>query len=96
MDQPGQFSPNVEFGIEGRRAHFDKDSYRQPVLTQRPLKPKNYRRGQADVEAEKVRRRLRDLQGYDLMMDDDGPCHGQHQKDSRAVPATIAEESETL
>jgi hypothetical protein len=62
-------SSEVEYGIEGRRAQFDKNSYRQPVLTQRPLKPKNYRRGQPDEEAEKVRNRLRELQDYDLMED---------------------------
>jgi hypothetical protein len=95
MEQPGPFSSDVEFGIEGRRAQFDKDSYRQPVLTQKPLKPKNYRRGQVDTEAEKVRKRLRDLQGYDLM-DDDGPGPGSHHWDARVGPATIPEESVTL
>jgi hypothetical protein len=95
MDQPGPFSTDIEFGIEGRRAQFDKDSYRQPVLTQRPLKPKNYRRGQADAEAVKVRKRLSELQGYDLM-EDDATFHRQLQRDSRAGPATILEEPATL
>jgi hypothetical protein len=96
MKQSGSFSSGVEFGIEGRRAQFDKDSYRQPVLTQRPLKPKNYRRGQADTEAEKVRKQLRDLLGYDLM-NDDGPFSGQFQRDNnRESPANILEEPVTL
>jgi hypothetical protein len=60
-------SSGVGYGIEGRRAQFDKTSYRQPVLTQKPLKPKNYRRGQPDLEAEQVRRRLQELQDYELM-----------------------------
>lgn len=65
--EPHMSSSEVEYGIEGRRHQFDKNSYRQPVLTQKPLKPKNYRRGQSDAEAEKVRIRLRELQDYDLM-----------------------------
>ena len=65
--EPQPSSSDVEYGIEGRRHQFDKNSYRQPVLTQRPLKPKNYRRGQPDAEADRVRTRLRELQDYDLM-----------------------------
>ena len=68
---PRPSSSEVEYGIEGRRHQFDKNSYRQPVLTQKPLKPKNYRRGQPDGEAEKVRTRLRELQDYDLMEESD-------------------------
>ena len=96
MDQPGPSSSDIEYGIEGRRAQFDKDSYRQPVLTQRPLKPKNYRRGQADAEAEKVRKRLRELQGYDLMEDDGSGPSPRLKKDSTSGPATIPEEPVTL
>ena len=59
----GELSDEVLY----RRHQFDKNSYRQPVLTQRPLKPKNYRRGQPDAEADRVRTRLRELQDYDLM-----------------------------
>ena len=51
----------AEYGIEGRRLQFQKDSYRQPVLTRKPMIPKNYRRGQPDPEAEFCINRLRDL-----------------------------------
>jgi Calcium-dependent channel, 7TM region, putative phosphate len=51
--------PNSEYGIESRRRSFNKDSYRQPVLTQRPTKPWMYRRGQEDDETILVRRQLR-------------------------------------
>lgn len=51
----------AEYGIEGRRLQFQKDSYRQPVLTRRPMNPKNYRRGQSDPEADFCRKRLREL-----------------------------------
>ena len=51
----------MKYGIEGRRAQFQKDSYRQPVLTQRPMNPKNYRRGQPDPETELCRTLLREL-----------------------------------
>lgn len=97
MDQVGLASSDVEYGIEGRRAQFDKDSYRQPVLTQRPLKPKNYRRGQSDLEAEKVRKRLRELQeGYDLMEDNGAESSSGLKMDSRGGPATIPEEPVTF
>mmetsp|Transcript_28604 Transcript_28604/g.77462 ORF Transcript_28604/g.77462 Transcript_28604/m.77462 type:complete len:1097 (+) Transcript_28604:157-3447(+) len=49
------------YGIEGRRLQFQKDSYRQPVLTRRPMIPKNYRRGQPDPEAEICTQRIRDM-----------------------------------
>jgi len=93
IDTPRGLS-EVEYGIEGRRAQFDKNSYRQPVLTQRPLKPKNYRRGQADAEAERVRSRLRELQDYDLM-DDGGVGSNRMQRDGSAQQSTpcIPEES---
>lgn len=51
----------VEHGIEGRRLQFQKDSYRQPVLTRKPMHPRSYRRGQPDSEAELCTRRLREL-----------------------------------
>lgn len=49
------------YGIEGRRLQFQKDSYRQPVLTRKPRNPKNYRRGQPDPEAALCMSRLREL-----------------------------------
>jgi hypothetical protein len=94
MDQVGRSSSDIEYGIEGRRAQFDKDSYRQPVLTQKPLRPKNYRRGQPDAEAEMVRRRLRELQGYDLMEDGCGGSASGFKRDNAGGPATIPEGSE--
>ena len=51
----------TEYGIEGRRLQFQKDSYRQPVLTRKQMCPKNYRRGQPDFEAERCTSRLREL-----------------------------------
>lgn len=54
-------SPEVKYGIEGRRAQFQKDSYRQPVLTRPPMDPKNYRKQEQDPEAEICRTRLQDL-----------------------------------
>ncbi len=57
----------VEFGIEGRRTQFDKNSYRQPVLTHEPMLPRPYRWGQPDPMAEECRERLRSLQDYSLM-----------------------------
>ena len=80
IDEPR--SSEIEYGIEGRRAQFDKNSYRQPVLAQKPLKPKNYRRGQADPEAEKVRKRLRELQNYDLMEDSEDTATSELKRDS--------------
>jgi hypothetical protein len=59
----------TSYGIEGRRKQFDKNSYRQPVLTERPLRPKNYRRGQRDTVSEDVRTKLRELHDYSLMSD---------------------------
>mmetsp|Transcript_9175 Transcript_9175/g.22503 ORF Transcript_9175/g.22503 Transcript_9175/m.22503 type:complete len:215 (-) Transcript_9175:918-1562(-) len=51
----------AEYGIAGRRLQFQKDSYRQPVLTRRTMNPKNYRRGKPDPEAELCISRLRYL-----------------------------------
>eukprot|EP00536_Pseudo-nitzschia_multiseries_P008702 jgi/Psemu1/257464/estExt_Genewise1Plus.C_2260019 len=42
-----------------RQQQFQKDSYRQPVLTRRPMIPKHYRRGQPDSEAELCTKRVR-------------------------------------
>lgn len=49
----------TEYGIESRRRSFDKNSYRQPVLTQLPTKPWMYRRGQEDAETVSVRQQLK-------------------------------------
>lgn len=54
----------ARYGVEGRRQLFEKDSYRQPVLTRKPMHPKNYRRGQPDPEAEIVTSRLRELREH--------------------------------
>jgi hypothetical protein len=58
---------SVEFGVEARRAQFDKNSYRQPVLTQKAMVPRSYRRGQVDPLTDDCRTRLRELQDYSLM-----------------------------
>jgi hypothetical protein len=57
----------VEFGIEARRNQFDKNSYRQPVLTQKSMLPSPYRRDQPDPMTEECRSKLRELQDYSLM-----------------------------
>ena len=58
-----------EFGIEARRNQFTKNSYRQPVLTQKAMVPEFYRKGQKDTLTEECRARLKDLQIYSLMHD---------------------------
>ena len=65
----GEDDTEVSYGVEGRRKQFDKDSYRQPVLTEKPLRPKNYRRGERDTVSEDVRTKLHELQDYALMND---------------------------
>jgi hypothetical protein len=57
----------VEFGIEGRRTQFNKNEYRQPVLTVKPMMPRQYRWGQPDPLAEEAREKLRSMQDYSLM-----------------------------
>lgn len=58
-----------EFGTEARRKQFTKDSYRQPVLTQKAMVPRSYRFGQVDHLTEECRIRLKELQEYSLMHD---------------------------
>jgi hypothetical protein len=51
-------------GIESRRRNFDRNSYRQPVLTERVVVPLPYRRGKDDeltVQARELLRRIRGL-----------------------------------
>jgi len=51
-------------GIESRRRNFDKDSYRQPVLTEQIIEPLPYRRGKTDemtVQACELLARIRRL-----------------------------------
>lgn len=66
-DELTQDGVPVEFGIEGRRMHFNKNEYRQPVLTVKPMMPRPYRWGQPDPLAEEAREKLRSLQDYSLM-----------------------------
>lgn len=75
----------VSYGIEGRRKQFNKDSYRQPVLTQKPLRPKNYRRGQRDATSEECRTKLGDLQDYSLMTDQTGASAASFNRKSPAA-----------
>ena len=55
------------FGIEARRAQFDKSAYRQPVLTQKPMLPRKYRRGQDDALTDECRAQLEEMSDYNLM-----------------------------
>jgi hypothetical protein len=51
-------------GIESRRRNFDRNSYRQPVLTERVIEPLPYRRGKDDemsVQARELLQRIRGL-----------------------------------
>ncbi|CAJ1948545.1 unnamed protein product [Cylindrotheca closterium] len=56
-------------GNEVRRTQFNKDCYRQPVLTQKALVPKAYRRGQTDPLTFDCCQKLKELQQYSLMED---------------------------
>ena len=69
----GEDDIEVSYGVEGRRKQFDKNSYRQPVLTEKPLRPKNYRRGERDAVSEEVRAKLHELQDYALLTDKSTP-----------------------
>ena len=46
-------------GVELRRRIFDRNSYRQPVLTEHAVEPMTYRRGVDDDETIAVRKQLR-------------------------------------
>lgn len=70
----------IAHGIEGRRHHFQKDSYRQPVLTRKPMHPRNYRRGQPDAEAEFCTRRLKELQEQNLSGTESGTLNEESTK----------------
>lgn len=72
-----------EFGVEARRAQFDENSYRQPVLTQKAMAPRAYRRGQIDVMTDDCRTRLLDLQDYALL---DGSSSGSVTSSARKGP----------
>lgn len=67
LDELSSDGTEAGYGIEARRAQFDTYSYRQPVLAQKPMKPKNYRRGQRDHVSDEVRSQLKHLQNYNLM-----------------------------
>lgn len=71
----------LEFGIEARRKQFDKNSYRQPVLTQKSMLPSPYRRDQPDPMTDESRSKLRELQDYSLMTDSvTSPCASETDK----------------
>jgi len=57
-------------GIDDRRAKFDKDAYQQPVLTQKSMLPRYYRKGVRDTLTEDCRIALKEAQNYTLMSDD--------------------------
>ena len=54
------------YGMDARRKQFDKNSYKQPVLTQKPMLPRRYRRGHNDRLTFECRAKL---QAYALMND---------------------------
>jgi len=66
-----RYNRNDEMGSghEVRRSQFNKDCYRQPVLTQKALVPKAYRRGQTDPLTLDCCQKLKELQEYSLMED---------------------------
>jgi hypothetical protein len=51
-------------GIALREREFDKNAYRQPVLTELATEPLTYRRGVDDDETIEVRRRLREINRF--------------------------------
>lgn len=55
-------SPN---GMESRRRNFDKDSYRQPVLSEKHIEPLPYRRGREDELTMKAKELLSRINGAD-------------------------------
>ena len=55
----------IDYGVKARRKGFDKNSYRQPVLTKLPDEPWNYRRSQPhDPETEEVKAQLRQINRF--------------------------------
>eukprot|EP00934_Nitzschia_sp_Nitz4_P006176 Nitzschia sp. Nitz4//scaffold4_size323378//84551//88052//NITZ4_000640-RA/size323378-snap-gene-0.407-mRNA-1//1//CDS//3329553339//6166//frame0 len=51
-----------ELGVAARRSQFDKNSYRQPVLTEPPMTPMHYRRGHPDTITEEVATSIKAVQ----------------------------------
>lgn len=78
-----------EFGIEARRNQFTKNSYRQPVLTQKAMVPEFYREGQKDSLTEECRGRLKDLQIYSLMQDP--PPESSEGREQQAMKVDMSE-----
>jgi hypothetical protein len=70
-------------GLEARRTQFNKNSYRQPVLTQKPMVPRRYRRGQEDPLTEECRQQLMQVQDYSLMNEHGIPDSTSDQRSSR-------------
>ena len=58
-------------GIEMRDREFDKNAYRQPVLTELATQPWTYRRGIDDDETSSVRRALRHINRYATKVSED-------------------------
>jgi hypothetical protein len=62
LDSLRMASPSPDQGVEVRRSKFDKNLYRQPVLTQLATEPWTYRRGLPDdAETVSVREQLRHM-----------------------------------
>ena len=84
--QQDELEPSLSaHGLEARRAQFDKNSYRQPVLTQKAMLPRRYRRGQEDPMTEGCRLQLKKMQvqDYSLMNEDGLPHPISEQRSSR-------------
>jgi hypothetical protein len=63
--EPG---PMAARGAAERRKLFQKNAYRQPVLTELVKKPWMYRRGSVDPETESVRKQLERINRYSSMV----------------------------
>lgn len=60
-------SDSLDVGLRLRERQFDKNAYRQPVLTELPMEPWTYRRGVDDEETMNVRQRLRHINRFVAM-----------------------------
>lgn len=60
----GLAEATFDYGCESRNESFDKNAYRQPVLTELATEPWYYRRGHEDLETESIRHQLRRVNRY--------------------------------
>jgi hypothetical protein len=57
--------------VEKRREEFNRNAYRQPVLTVRAMMPLPYRRNVPDEETEEVKRQLASVNRFIFMTDEE-------------------------